>query len=273
MKIRYYDRSGELLKGYFFQLEIPFDTHLSLRMEADSKQWIVSDSATTADGGQAYAEVCVHGDERHGCPLDASHVTAYEGWRVMWADLHGGSQLEDFVRDCVGPSIVVTEAFSRRLLESGLRGLVSVDMPIRFSQARLQEIPRLCWLDFQGRDCVRRIQVQVPEPNECPRCHWGPVVCPACHDTTFHCPQCKLDLIGSIDVHSDQPFSAEIINDTDWIVEAHDWDGSDFFAERYITRRALQYLMSVHATPFIAKPCWANVERLTKDQMCALQAM
>ena len=27
--------------------------------------------------------------------------------------------------------------------------------------------------------------------------------------------------------------------------------------------------MSVHATPFIAKPCWANVERLTKSQLDA----
>ena len=273
MKIRYYDRSGELLQGYFFQLEVPFDTDLWLRMESDSSQWIVSDSPVTAYGSQAYAEVCLHGDERHGCPLDASHVTAYEGWRVMWADLHGGDQLGDFVRDSAGPSIVATEDFSRRLLNSSLCGLVSLDMPIRFSQAELQGVPRLCWLDFQGRRCVRRMQVHVPEPNECPRCHWGPVVCPACHDTKYVCPKCKLELIGWTNAPHDRQFTAEIINDTDWIVEAHEWDGSDFFSERYITRRALKYLLRVHATPFIAKPCWANVERLTASEKKALLAM
>ena len=273
MKIRYYDHSGELLKGYFFQLEIPFDTNLWLRTNSDSKQWIVSDSPTTAYGGLAWAEVCVHAEGRHNCLLDASHVTRYEGRSVSWADLHGGDRLADFVRDSIGESIVATEAFSRRLLDCGLRGLVATDLPIRFSQSRLSEIPRLCWLDFRGHDCVRPMRVRLPEPNECPRCHWGPVICPACNDTTYVCPRCELELIGWTSALHDRPFTAEIINDTDFIIEAHEWDGSDFFAERYITRKALQYLMSVRAAPFVAKPCWANVERLTKSQMNALRAM
>ena len=273
MRIRYYDRSGELLQGYFFRLEIPFDTHLSLRMESDSKQWIVSDSATTVYESEAYLETSVDCDERRDCPLDASHVTKYEGLRVSWAEMNGGNQLADFVRSFMDEFIIVADDFGRRLLESRLRGVALVAVPIRFNQSSLQEIPRLCRLDFQGRDCVRPMQLRVPEPNECPRCRWGSVVCPACHDTTYVCPQCKLELIGWTDAPHDRPFTAEIINDTDWIVEAHDWDGSDFFAARYITRRALQYLMSVHATPFIAKPVWANVERLTKTEKSALVAM
>jgi hypothetical protein len=273
MKIRYYDRSGELLKGYFFQLEIPFDTDLWLRMDSDSKQWIVSDQTTTVDSLQAWAEVCLHAEERRDCPLDASHVTRYEGHSVSWTDLHGGDHLADFVRDSIGTSIVATEAFSRRLLDSGLQGLALTGLPIRFSQASLPETPRLCRLDFKGHDCVRPMFLRLPEPNECPRCHWGPVICPACSDTTYVCPQCGLELIGWTNKPHERPFTAEIINDTDFIIEAHEWDGSDFFAERYITRRALQYLVSVHATPFVAKPCWANVERLTNSQLSALRGM
>jgi hypothetical protein len=273
MIIRDYDRSGELLRGHFFQLEIPFDTELWLRMESDSKLWIVSDSKTREYEVPVWAEVCIDCDDLHDCPLDASHVTGSEAWRVSWAELHGGDQLTDFVRDSIGTSIVVTEAFSHRLVESGLRGLASTDLPIRFSQADLAEIPRLCRLDFQGHKCVRQMRTRCPEPNECPRCRWGPVICPACSDTTYVCPQCGLELIGWTNAPHDRPFTAEIVKETDIIIDADQWDGSDFFAERYITRRALQYLLSVHATPFVAKPCWTNVERLNKSQMKALTAM
>ena len=226
MIIRYYDRSGELLKGYFYQLEVPFDTDLWLRMDSDSKLWIVSDSATGDYGSRAWAEVCVDCDRRHDCRLEASHVTKRERWRVSWAELHGGDQLTEFVRDSIGQSIVATEAFSRRLLESGLHGLVSTDLPIRFSQAELAETPKLCWLDFQGHNCVRPMQRRLPEPNECPRCHWGPVVCPACNDTTYVCPQCGLELIGWTHTPHDRPFTAEIVKDTDIIIEAHNGMGA-----------------------------------------------
>ncbi len=64
-----------------------------------------------------------------------------------------------------------------------------------------------------------------------------------------------------------------MINYTDFIIEADQWDGSDFFADWYITRRALRQLMKLKAEPFVAKPVWANVERLTKSQLTALDAM
>ena len=270
--IRYYQRSGELRKGYFYSLDVPFDTYLTLRMESESREWIVRESASVY-GGQAWIEVCVNAVPRHDCPRDASHTTGYDHFSIAWADLHGGSQLAHFVRDCVGQSIVVTETFGRQLLACHLRGLALVDIPIRNSQAELREIPPFSGLDFQGRNCVRRYCHRIPEPNECPRCHFEPIVCPGCNETAHTCPHCKLELVGFSTEPHNRPFNAEIIKGTDFIVEAHDWDGNDFFAERYMTRRALRYLMSLDAQPFVAKPVWANVDRLSEGQLAALDAM
>jgi hypothetical protein len=267
-----YDRSGDLRRGAFYQIEVPYDTELSMKWVPDANQWIVSD-ATSCYDGQAWIEVCVDSEERHGCPLDREHVTGYAGHTVAWAELFGGDLVADFVRDCIGQSIVATEEFARRLVDSPLIGLALQEVPVRLNQSQLPETMQFRRLDFQGRDCVRKMWYSIPEPNECPRCHFGPIVCPICNETQYHCPECKLELVGFTNGPHDRPFTAEVMNATDWIVEADQWDGSDFFAERYITCRALRQLLAMQAKPFIVKPVWANVERMTAAQLAALGAL
>ncbi len=141
------------------------------------------------------------------------------------------------------------------------------------AKSRLRKIPSFCRLDFRGHDCIRPVLYRLPEPNQCPRCGFSPVVCPACHELEYVCPGCELELVGFSDEPHDRPFTAELFKDTDVVVEADAWDGSDFFADWYITRRALRHLMKLKAEPFVAKPVWANVERLTESQLAVLEAM
>ncbi len=270
VKIRYCDGSGKLLQGCFFILAVPFDTDLDARTSSDSEKWIISDPQRRIDDNDLYAEVSVHSTLQYNCPLDRSHITGSNVTEVSWADVYGGDRVAAFIRDFIGQSVVVSEEFGDRLLQSGLKGLGTMFVPIRVNQSTLPN-PQCQRLVFNGRRCLRGMQFQVPELNQCPRCHWGPVLCPRCHDITVRCPTCELELIAFGAANSNQPFVAEMLSDTNAVIETDKWDGSDFIEPNIITKRALDFLLSVHAAPFIAKPCWANVERLSKEEANALE--
>jgi len=273
MRIRYYDRSGELVRGHFFLLEVPLDTQLAVRTNSDSALWTVSDTGTMIYESEAYLQTTVESDPVYGCRLDPKHVTDYVNMRLEWVQLRGFSQLCEFVRAFLDEFVFTTADFARRLVESSLTGLATFDVQIDENLSLLHDPPPLRRLGFQGRNCTRQMRFRVPEPNECPRCQRGPIVCPACQYVEYVCPACKLELVGWTNEPHDRPFTAEIVDDSDYIVEAHEWDGSDFIKGKLITGRALQFLLDAHATPFIAKPCWTNVERLSNEQRRALDAM
>jgi hypothetical protein len=52
------------------------------------------------------------------------------------------------------------------------------------------------------------------------------------------------------------------------------WDGSDFLnahIESFATRRFVDFLLSIHAAPFIAEPAWVWVDKMTKEQLARLE--
>ena len=272
MKIRSYDRSGDLLQGYFFAIQVPFDTECELRDSVDATKWIVSDTNASIYCDDVWAKVSVRSESRHDCPSNKAHTTGSKITAVSRADVYGGSHVSEFVRDAFGESVVANGLFAEQLSGAGLRGLGAMHVPIRENHSRWEN-PRLARLDFQGRDCARPMQVRVPDPNECPKCHWGPVVCPACLDITFHCPECRTALVGCGESATECPFSVEAVEETNSVIEGSRWDGSDFISGGYISRRALRHLVDVRASPFIAKLCWVNIERMTTAEVALLRGM
>lgn len=56
------------------------------------------------------------------------------------------------------------------------------------------------------------------------------------------------------------------------ILEGKDWDGSDFLRDSFITKRALDWLLSVHAAPFVARPARVCIDGMTDKQKKWLEA-
>ena len=54
------------------------------------------------------------------------------------------------------------------------------------------------------------------------------------------------------------------------ILQGKSWDGKDFFQgsyKRFITKRALNWLLCVHAKPFFAKPVRVCTDGMSDEQM------
>ena len=63
--------------------------------------------------------------------------------------------------------------------------------------------------------------------------------------------------------------SKALVPGTGRILEGPKWDGSDIIncGWYFITKRALEVLLSVHAAPFYARPARVDVEGLSKQQL------
>jgi hypothetical protein len=65
----------------------------------------------------------------------------------------------------------------------------------------------------------------------------------------------------------DRRIPIQIHLDGDGIVEGDTWDGTDFCdATGTVTTRFLDFLLAVHAFPFVAEPVLVDVSRMTEAQ-------
>ena len=116
--------------------------------------------------------------------------------------------------------------------------------------------------------------VQPPGGNLCPYCRRGPAVCPGCGYANNPCPACgKMPVRHVKHTTAEEKAAGVVLFDTpydDRLVDPRRWDGSDYMGGDLVTRRFIDFLLSLHVWPFVAAPVPTLVEGLTKDELAKL---
>ncbi len=269
--IEHYSYAGELVRGPFYQIAIPFNAEFSFPLPIQPAGSVIRDFRDESERSEhIYGEVVADLSYEDGCPLNSSHVTRcqYRNYRV---DTFGGLEVSKFVCDVFGLRLVVNRAFRDELEASSLKGFTIDPLPIAINQSNSSIAPDLFIVRAQGGECHRLHDTRIPEPNNCPFCGWGPVVCPACKDVTFHCPDCKEPIVAPASEHrgsEDKRFVTVGFPPKGWVIEADRWDGSDFIRgldQGFVTGRLVDFALSHEAIPFVAIPCLTNVANCDEE--------
>ncbi len=277
-----YDESGELKSDVFFEIKVQYNPEcvhgepdaswyvVNLEFVEDplvSDPWVWVDFIPKSPPDVAFKSL-------HGCSRSPSHIIR----RVavpdqVYVDLVGYSQFSDFVPDTldVNTPIVLSDKFRPRLEASGLTGIRSHPLEIGVNQS-LAKDPKLFLLEFTGTIWERPRKV-VGKPNACPHCGNAPLICPECGYEDFECGKCnKVQYLGPVAVEgpNDIRLRSADIPRQGRILMGKTWTGEDFFESRrarYITKRALDWLLMVHAKPFYARPARVAVEGMSPEQL------
>ena len=129
-------------------------------------------------------------------------------------------------------------------------------------------------LQPHGRCWWRELAIR-GNPDACPHCGHGPIVCPECGVTNIECEACGL---GQWRPASDSkgPDDKRLIlcpvdQRRDEIFNGETWDGADFISGRgaygfYVTKRVVDFLLSIHATSFRACPVIVDAAKMNAQQ-------
>ena len=252
--------------GYFYQLYI---AHANTWV-GERDDWIVSDYhlppgyewKTEVDAKCAYAEVISYEyRERHDCPVDRRHVSCQVCLPIV-VNLFGGP-MAPFIPNL--SDALVSERFAAQLRDSGLKDVEI--RPVDSSDGSGAHKPTVFALVYNGPE-IRRSGWRGPvSENRCSFCGHTPLCCLVCRDRKYSCPQCGKDCRAKLN-KAEAECAVGTSTTLRAVVDPSFWDGSDFLggASGVITRRALDWLLSVHAAPFCAEPLAADVSGLTRDQ-------
>lgn len=287
-----YDESGALLSGCFYRFGVQFsDDFLDLTEPDLDETWIVAKRTPTNEelrcrrpGDQTWVWVRTGGpvwDEEKGeyrdvevkwcdCPADPSHVT-HSTYSEYELEVEGGTRVGDIVPE-FSHNVVLSASFAAKLRESGLTGFNLVRPAVVPNDDRPEE-PDLRVLRSLGRG-GRRSRRVVGVPNACPYCGAGPLICGACGYEEVKCPRCSNITRILSSVHKgagDKRLRMAAEPKAGEILDGSRWDGSDFFGSSYVTRRAVDWLLSVHAAPFYARPVRVWTDKMSDEQKKCLE--
>lgn len=260
----------ELLHGYFYSLyggESDPDYILSVSPE-EREPAIISDVKAES---QLYMEVMEEDSkELHWCPQDPQHVTG-DCNRALRADFCGGSnKTAGFVRTTNSPGfMLVAHPLVERLKKADLKGLLfdRVEVTIfgddSFDPSETgsdPHIPRLYNWNSLSRSWPWAIpRIEPLEEDCCPFCGYSPLICQGCGELHFECPKCHQECLtyerrssmGARQLERDEPRQ---------MIDPRRWDGSDACQPAgLVTRRLIDFLLSIHAGPFVAFSVPTNV--------------
>jgi hypothetical protein len=276
----FYDETGELVTGLFYQLDVANDVEFAALGVPGSAEWIKSGIDDEGGGNIAYLEPVY--EVKYQCKLNPRHETDREISSCA-CRFYGQTVLRDFMMDPGGGLLTVTtEALAKRIIDQGFNGVTPKHLKIIENQSEI-EAPRLVWLQFsrhtRHKPFVRRNTIRLEEPNACPFCGWGPVVCPSCGDITYDCERCKERILVPASDHKgadDKRWTIQRKPAAGTILEGKHWNGNDFVhfgSLHFVSKRVVDWLLRVHAAPFIAKPARVDVTGMTPEQRAKLDAV
>lgn len=157
--------------------------------------------------------------------------------------------------------------FSEGLRAFGYTKLPREVMPVVADECRIFQPHGRCW--FRGLT-VRG------KPDACPHCGHGPIVCLECGTWNYECEICGLEM-GRFTSESSGPDDKRLIlsppdERRDHILNGETWDGADFISGRaawnnvYVTKRVVDFLLSIHATSFRAVPVIVDAAKMNDQQ-------
>jgi hypothetical protein len=186
-------------------------------------------------------------------------------------DLEGGPKYSPFVAG-LGPTLYTSPELAAQIRESGLRGWDLERVPIANKETDIP-LREVFLLGFRGKSCRRPPSIR-GAPNACPHCGREPIFCPECSFQMSSCPRCGKSAWTLREQHKegDKELILEPLENRSLVIlEGAQWDGSDFINGRYgweyfVTKRAVDWFLSVHAAPFVAIPAFVNVEGMNEQQ-------
>lgn len=275
----YLDRSGTLAAGAFFRFyeAVGDDSYgqpvdgmvLSLRSPTKPELKRSGERYLTVNT----TDVRVEGDRR--CPKYSDHVTEQEVVGVRYRVSNRG-RLADLIYNEAAAWVhtIVSGAFAAKLKASGLNGYKLSEAEPERPKDAITGV-ELWVFNFTGLDCRRPASIR-HAPNACPHCGNAPLVCPSCGYVANPCPRCEELAIVPRGLHTGAG-DKRLISDepkgfVPRILDGVRWDGSDFIYPNFITKRALDWLLSIHAAPFFAEPVLVCVDAMTDKQRKKLEA-
>lgn len=261
------DQSGDLHYGYFYCLHVQRE---DIPCIGQTPEWTVSRLPPRRQF-HAWMYCTVVGrraTSRHECPVDTKHETG-ETIREFEIE-HWGEEAGPFVPN--SDYIFATAALAKQFTGSRLAGIREVPVKILRDPRSQAPDPELVGLSFQGRNFYRRRQITPKEGNRCPFCGHAPYICPVCDDGGGLCKKCGKQCLVFMHERSgpDDPRIVSIPTKR-WILDGRNWDGSDFMDGNIITKRALDYLLSIHAAPFRAEPMLVDLRGCNAAQLKRLE--
>ncbi len=273
------DSREKLLDGIFFQMEVPYDIEAEEHSEGcvlvggpaqghgpgwmRKYTWIVNDDdGTPLDRSRPSCERC-HAD---GVYTFMSHFVQSTQVVVFFGPAESGI----FPLQEPSTNLFVTSALAARLRQSRLSGIDfgKVTRARRREDGTVQENPAIEVVNRVGKGRQwHRFVLSEGTPNACPFCGHSPILCPSCGVFRATCTKCKKSITTSSTLHKgkgDQRLMVEArLNETPTL-DGATWDGSDFTSDGFITKRALDFLQSVHAAPFYYRPALVNVANVNE---------
>lgn len=274
---RHVRRHGQLKSGYFYYLFPRFvDVSLNSPRTRDS---IVVD----APPGFPESAVPFYQEDSTWrvvavCPRDPSHRRE-DVEQIVLRSYYLGDLDPRFppILTTIGTALAINDALAGHLRASLLRG-VTIKRVTRLDYDEGHDLPTppLFWLDNPLMSTTRLLRSPVLEPadaNFCPQCGHRPLICPDCGNlpTGLQCPACKKRVFVSQDDRDKADGTYIEMRSSPIIVEGQLWDGSDYIRGQLVTRRFVDFLLSVHAFPFEAVPCEVDVTNMTPKQLAWLE--
>ena len=209
------------------------------------------------------------------CPLWIEHGYDYgfeDDVSIYMYAWHYGENF-GFVPDTTGMFTVVERRLVEPLRRSGLTGINLMPLPVEEGCPEREKFD-LHYLRLGGRDCLRNLKVHEPDPNECPFCGYGPVICPECGNKMNICYRCRKQVVADDGTKPGEEGLQWLIPPLPvprrTIIDLKYWDGRDVFQGMghemtLVTRRVVDFLLEVHAGPFMAEPLLADVRECSDE--------
>ncbi|MBN69942.1 MAG: hypothetical protein CME32_11780 [Gimesia sp.] len=294
----YLDDSGTLKSGTFFDIEIPLND--SFVFNSTTEGWTFFSSRTPTEDELSIRNH--HGQTRKQwfrgeisdekfrankrCQLDKNHVTEeYASYLKLKPEYDENTLYSEFnlVSSMHYQYPIVTESFKERIEKSGLKGADFLPLTVdSHCREKYPDAPLLFAIQFMGKKCTRQLRIQGAK-DECPFCGRQNLFCKECGFSNLQCPDCSNYVATSIDGHkgpNDKRLKFSPVTQRRFqIMEGHKWDGADFiygggFSSTYpniVSKRALDWLLSVHAVHFCARPIQVCIDSMTDQQLEKLE--
>lgn len=300
----YRDYSGTLKSDIFYEFIIPMDSDIAdlEYHKEDGWEYISKCSPTELELAEkdqrAWLEFGIVNSKitkQKNCPADQSHVTEeyfsdleLEIWNsedkeILLVEFNLSKPWYEMPRE--EQAVIVSASFAEQIRQCGLTGVGFVPVKIKNSDGPVEKsMPPLFALQFQGERCLRPSRVQGAK-NACPFCAHGPLICQACDFDEFLCPKCKQSAWTTKEAHKGPSDKRLIVSPPEQrevlVLDGSRWDGSDFvyvsgntlLDTNVISKRALDWLLSIDAAPFCARSVQFCIDGMTDQQLQQLEVI
>lgn len=247
--------------------DVKLESHVSLRNPTDA-DWI----RVCRSEGSEWELV-------RRCDSAVDHIKERYLTKGIYRVQAGSRRCESFYYDMSDDSVpLVSDTFAKRLAQSRLDGIRMVPLDL---QGLGRRGTRVHAVHAMGRECWHPLSVR-GVPNLCPSCGKSPIVCPHCWACFLFCPKCEEQTYtweGGVRADVRLPVISPPSKRPAPYIDGHRWDGCDFVYHNGTTpmmivgRRALNWLLSVHAAPLFAQSIAVDIGRMSKEQLRRLDVI